>query len=354
MAITSGMYDSGEYACGDYANMQMSFQRDGYVLDYGDELEIVQSSPAAMTVTLGSGRAWIQGYWYQNSEDKTITISAADAIYPRIDRVVLRLTPTAAPRKIVAAVLTGTPGATPSAPDLTQEAATYEISLAQIAVAAGETQLLTADITDERNNYTLCGVAAQAGATFDELITTADVDMDGKKITNLPAPSADTDIARKAYYDSVVGSALGVNKCEITPCYGAVPTGWLECDGSSLLRASYPDLFSTFSTTFGSADGTHFNLPDLRGRMVYGATSTIGTKSGANTVTLAEATTPAHTHTGCYPGTALSPGAFTTYGSGSTWYGGESTTDYAATAGSGTAHNNLHPYMALRFIVRAS
>jgi microcystin-dependent protein len=348
------MYSTGTYACGDFANMLMSFQRDGYVLDYGDELEVVQSAPAAMTVTLGSGRAWIQGYWYQNSEDKALTIAAADAIHPRIDRVVLRLTATVAPRKIVAAVLTGVAGASPAAPDLTQEAATWEISLAQIAVAAAETQILTADITDERNDYTLCGVAGQAGATFAELITTADVDMDGKKITNLPAPSADTDIARKAYYDTVTGGVLGVNKCEITPCYGAVPAGWLECNGASLLRASYPDLFSSFGTTFGSADGTHFTLPDLRGRMVYGATATIGTTSGAITVTLAEATTPAHTHSGCHPGTALSPGAFTSYGSGSEWYGGESTTDYAATAGSGTAHANLSPYMVLRFIVRAS
>ena len=111
MAITSGMYSTGTYACGDFANMLMSFQRDGYVLDYGDELEVVQSAPAAMTVTLGSGRAWIQGYWYQNSEDKALTIAAADAIHPRIDRVVLRLTPTVAPRKIVAAVLTGVAGA---------------------------------------------------------------------------------------------------------------------------------------------------------------------------------------------------------------------------------------------------
>ena len=42
------------------------------------------------------------------------------------------------------------------------------------------------------------------------------------------------------------------------------------CDGASLLRADYVDLFGIIGTTYGSADGTHFNLPDLRGRVPVG------------------------------------------------------------------------------------
>ncbi len=48
------------------------------------------------------------------------------------------------------------------------------------------------------------------------------------------------------------------------------PTGWLECNGASLLRASYADLFAVIGVTFGAADGTHFTLPDLRGKFVRG------------------------------------------------------------------------------------
>lgn len=50
----------------------------------------------------------------------------------------------------------------------------------------------------------------------------------------------------------------------------AAPTGYLLCFGQSLLRASYPDLFTAIGTTYGSADGTHFNVPDLRGRIPGG------------------------------------------------------------------------------------
>src|SRR5882757_1684373 len=45
---------------------------------------------------------------------------------------------------------------------------------------------------------------------------------------------------------------------------------WLLCDGSSVLRSDYPDLFAVVGVSFGSVDGTHFNLPDLQGRAAIG------------------------------------------------------------------------------------
>jgi len=50
------------------------------------------------------------------------------------------------------------------------------------------------------------------------------------------------------------------------------PTGWLLCDGSSLLRTGiYADLFAAIGTTYGSVDETHFNIPDRRGIFARGA-----------------------------------------------------------------------------------
>jgi len=52
----------------------------------------------------------------------------------------------------------------------------------------------------------------------------------------------------------------------------AAPTGYVACDGASLLRAgTYADLFAAIGTTYGSVDGTHFNVPDMRGLFVRGA-----------------------------------------------------------------------------------
>lgn len=44
------------------------------------------------------------------------------------------------------------------------------------------------------------------------------------------------------------------------------PDGWLEEDGASLSRASYPELYAKIGTLYGAADANHFNLPDSRGR----------------------------------------------------------------------------------------
>ena len=58
----------------------------------------------------------------------------------------------------------------------------------------------------------------------------------------------------------------------VSPYAGSsAPIGWLLCDGSSVLRAgTYARLFAVISTTFGTVDGTHFNLPDLRSRLPLG------------------------------------------------------------------------------------
>lgn len=55
------------------------------------------------------------------------------------------------------------------------------------------------------------------------------------------------------------------------------PNGWDLCDGSSKLRAgAYARLFSAIGTAFGTADGTHFNLPDFRGRFLRGVDGAAG------------------------------------------------------------------------------
>jgi len=81
------------------------------------------------------------------------------------------------------------------------------------------------------------------------------------------------------------------------------PTKWLVCDGSSLLRADYPDLFLIIGTAYGSADSTHFNLPDLQGRSAGGAgsgsgltTRAVGDQYGEELHVLVTAELASHTH----------------------------------------------------------
>jgi microcystin-dependent protein len=95
----------------------------------------------------------------------------------------------------------------------------------------------------------------------------------------------------------------------IIPYAGSsAPDGFLLCDGSAVLRASYPDLYRVIGTTYGAGDGsTTFNVPDLRGRTVVGVNAgdvefqTLGQKSGHKSL-------QAHSHGG---GTGLNNASHT-------------------------------------------
>jgi phage-related tail fiber protein len=49
------------------------------------------------------------------------------------------------------------------------------------------------------------------------------------------------------------------------------PTGWLVCNGSTVSRTTYANLFTAIGTTYGAGNGTTtFTLPDLRGEFIRG------------------------------------------------------------------------------------
>ncbi len=82
-----------------------------------------------------------------------------------------------------------------------------------------------------------------------------------------------------------------------------MPAGWLRCDGSSVSRAEFPDLFAAIGTRYGAGDGsTTFNLPNLIERVPVGlggsgfAAMHAPVTGGQASVTLTTAQMPSHTH----------------------------------------------------------
>lgn len=54
---------------------------------------------------------------------------------------------------------------------------------------------------------------------------------------------------------------------------GDIPDGWLLCDGQSVSKTDYEDLFNAIGEYWGSGSGgSTFSLPDLRGYFLRGAT----------------------------------------------------------------------------------
>ena len=58
------------------------------------------------------------------------------------------------------------------------------------------------------------------------------------------------------------------------------PEGWLKCNGATISRTTYAELFNAIGTTFGAGDGSTFGLPDLRGEFIRGWDDGRGIDSG--------------------------------------------------------------------------
>jgi microcystin-dependent protein len=239
---------------------------------------------------------------------------------------------------------------------------------------------------------------------------------------------------QKGGVDAALTTDARFNPVGVTLPYAgsSAPTGYLLCDGASVSRSTYSALFGVVGTTYGSVDGSTFNVPNLKdkvpvGKNATGTFSTLGATGGAETVALSIAELAAHTHStpalsnsftsgngsadhvhgtggqsvghshaNTVAGSAYERSAGTPAGSGILYYTRNSnanngiqsllpgvsitnaandvdhnhgntyssgsvhthttTVSFAAStsgsAGSGTAHNNLQPYIVLNYIIK--
>ena len=129
---------------------------------YSADEDFAVTANGDLTVTVSAGQAWVRPARFRGrsiilEQPETVTLTAADAVRSRIDRLVLRYD--AAARKTRLQVLEGTPdSASPTAPEITRTALVYDLCLADIRRPAGSTEITAADITDTRADEAVCGV----------------------------------------------------------------------------------------------------------------------------------------------------------------------------------------------------
>lgn len=177
------------------------------------------------------------------------------------------------------------------------------------------------------------------------------------------------------------GQATGLRWAEYMPTgtvlpwaggSNTVPAEFLFCTGQAVSRTTYATLFGVIGVIYGAGDGsTTFNVPDLRTRVPAGHHATdpdfqvLGSMAGEKTVTLTEAQMPSHTHgwNKANPGSTTETsfdfprhhrttanGGEKTFATGTT---GEVVSYWnLANTGGSQAHNNLQPYLVLRFIIK--
>lgn len=144
------------YLADDFARYFASFIGNGVFPTPSTNLQVVQD--ANMQVKLKAGKGWINGRFYELTEDLTLNVAVADGVLKRKDRVVLRLD--FINREIKAYLKKGAFSSSPVAPTLTRTADIYELGIADILINNGVTSITQANITDLRQNNTYCGLVA--------------------------------------------------------------------------------------------------------------------------------------------------------------------------------------------------
>lgn len=155
-----------KYKAEDWASYFGSFIGNGVFPIPSTGLQVVAGN--GMQITVKAGRAWINGYFYDNTSDLALTLATADGVLNRIDRIVVRWDLTN--RLISVKVKSSSYSASPSAPAVERDADIYELALADVYVGAGVTAITGSKITDKRLDTSLCGVVA---AVVDQIDTEA-------------------------------------------------------------------------------------------------------------------------------------------------------------------------------------
>ena len=234
-----------------------------------------------------------------------------------------------------------------------------------IGVPSGKTMVVfndgtnVVDVTTYASNLTLGGALTGTTATFSGAISSVSPAFTGTPTA--PTAAAGTDTTQIATTAFVLANGAPTGSVLMWTTNSA-PSGWLLCDGTSVLTSAYAALFAIIGYTFGGSGGS-FTLPDFRNRFPVGSGDSYAlaaTGGSANAIVVTHThnlTDPGHNHSvalvnavdvvsggpipiavGKYPGSQNT----TTVSTGIT----------IASAGSSGTNANLPPYLGIRFIIK--
>ena len=143
------------YPADEFAAYFRSFISSGIFMKESTNLQVVTNGD--MSVTLHPGKMIIDGYGYRNVEDIIINLDPADGVLDRIDRI--SITWSKADRDIHCTVQSSTYSYEPIEPECRRTAEYKDYVVADIRVKAGCVSISQEDITDQRLNSDVCGLA---------------------------------------------------------------------------------------------------------------------------------------------------------------------------------------------------
>ena len=222
----NGVYDRA-YLSADFADYFKKFISNGVYNGFKNSLQVF-SLNENMVLTIKSGAACIEGRGYEQDEDVTIQLEAANANFARYDLIVCQLD--YSNRLIKVAAKTGAPTSSPVKPVVQRDSDIYEIALAEVYVPSGATKITQANITDKRSDISVCG---WVHGVIDQ-VDTSDLYAQYEDYWNMVKAQIDSDMSQFASGFNLYGVASG------SGTYTATVSGFVLVEGINV-KIKFPN-----------------------------------------------------------------------------------------------------------------
>lgn len=154
MPEDSRYFEGRDHSETEVAEVWADFSEEGVYQHADQRLRVY--APGGLQINIEAGRAIVQGFWYRSTAVLGVTLGYNATGSIRYDRIVLRLERLS--NRVKLYIRAGTPGG--GVPALQRAiGGDWEISLAYIRVGPAVTDIVAADIVDERGYTSVCGWA---------------------------------------------------------------------------------------------------------------------------------------------------------------------------------------------------
>lgn len=151
MPISSGFYNSvnGDrvYDADHFGSLFNGIISDGIFPNVGDKF-FVHPTGNGLGVYIGSGKAWINKRWVENTGDESVQLTAANASFDRVDTIALSVDNSKAVRGAKFEVIRGIPGAAPTSPILPNAGEKKYMPIADVRVIKNSQNISAENITN--------------------------------------------------------------------------------------------------------------------------------------------------------------------------------------------------------------
>lgn len=161
MAFSSGFFNSRNldrtYTAENFCDYLGSIICNGILDTYGDCFNLTAAS-SGLKVTVGRGKAWINGHYFINDARYSIDLSEyMDESLPRYVGIAIYLDTTESVRSVALRLFPGTPAESPQLPSIPQDADHVRLLMYAVRLNPGAESLTERDWFDYREDRNVCG-----------------------------------------------------------------------------------------------------------------------------------------------------------------------------------------------------